>query len=95
MSYSVNAVSPSNMSPFFRPALFSSRMARPRDQRLAEAGFFQPQRFLDQLFGAHQVRIGLPHLAHQRPDQRDASAARRRRSSCAWRIARRMIRRST
>ena len=38
-------------------------------QRLAEPGLFQPQRFLDQVFGAHQFRIGLAHLAHQRPDQ--------------------------
>ena len=38
-------------------------------QRLAEARLFQPQRFLDQLFGAHQFRIGLAHLAHQRPHQ--------------------------
>ena len=38
-------------------------------QRLAEAGLFQPQRFLDQVFRAHQVRIGLAHLAHQRPDE--------------------------
>ncbi len=38
-------------------------------QRLAEAGLFQPQRFLDQLLRAHQVGIGLAHLAHQRPDQ--------------------------
>ncbi|MHC2377648.1 hypothetical protein ACVIHA_002023 [Bradyrhizobium liaoningense] len=38
-------------------------------QRLAEAGLFQPQRFLDQLFRAHQLGIGLAHLADQRPDQ--------------------------
>ena len=38
-------------------------------QRLAEPGLFQPQRFLDQVFGAHQFGIGLAHLAHQRPDQ--------------------------
>ena len=38
-------------------------------QRLAEAGFLQLQRFLDQLLGAHQFRIGLTHLAHQRPDE--------------------------
>ncbi len=38
-------------------------------ERLAEARFFQPQGFLDQVFGTHQIRIGLAHLAHQRPDQ--------------------------
>ena len=38
-------------------------------QGLAETRLFEPQRLLDQLFGAHQFRIGLTHLAHQRPDQ--------------------------
>ncbi len=38
-------------------------------QRLAEARFFELQRFLDQVFGTDQFGIGLPHLTHQRPDQ--------------------------
>src|SRR6266851_5385559 len=35
----------------------------------AKPRLFQPQRFLDQVFGAHQFGIGLAHFAHQRPDQ--------------------------
>ena len=38
-------------------------------QRLAETGLFELQRLGDQRLGAHQLGIGLAHLAHQRPDQ--------------------------
>ena len=38
-------------------------------QRLAETGFLELQRFFDEIFRAHQFRISLSHLAHQRPDK--------------------------
>ena len=56
----------------------SSRIARPRDERIAKARLLEPQRFDDQRLGAHEFRIGLPHFAHQHrnepPHQRLARA---------------------
>ncbi len=64
-------------------------------QRRAEAGFLGEQRFADERLGAHEFAIGV------RPFRRPASRTRRHikgssaPSNCAWRMARRMMRRRT
>ncbi len=65
------------------------KQAEAAHQRLAETRLLELQRLGDQLLAAHQFRIGLAHLAHQRrhqlPHQRLAS--RRAAAHGAWRGA--------
>jgi hypothetical protein len=66
----------------------------PVGQRAAELHFLALQRFLDQRLGAAEFGIGLAHFGHQRGTRRCINGSFAP-SRCAWRMARRMIRRST
>ena len=66
----------------------------PARERDAEARLLELERLGDQRLGAQELRVGLAHLARQRRDQAPHQRIARPRI-WAWRMARRMIRRST